>query len=704
MSFLKAGTEEQPAERTWDFYEGGEWDVATHVDPQQVLLSGDEPLVATAAQGRLKEALDSFAMALRYGSVGPEQLNTLLDCLLQNYLKTGLMASYTPDGELLDCPACHRFLADPVTWDCGHSHCKRCAQQSLLTKCSVCNEKVPSGCGKPNVVLVSVLERWFPREIQIARAIGEIEDQVKRRRFKEALALVNRHLVTDPEDTLLRIYRAEIYLMLQQCNAAFEEIEAVNLNFKWKEGCFRKGKILKDIGHTEQSLQLFLHCLALDEDFTPAKREIEQGLCGLLCPGPENVKEQLRETMLCSSSCFRSKVPYDFASEGRLSHKYCDADQLPEEQVLKRTSSAPHLSGSEKGTLLKRKLSTSAKEADYRKVYDDGHNKQKKKGTIVAATASSLNHKEVPHELIDVTDFECSLCMRLFYEPVTTPCGHTFCKSCLQRCLDHSPQCPLCKESLKEYLACRKYNMSHLIEKLLHKYFLMEHLERKRIHNEETMELSDLTKNVPVFVCTMAYPTVPCPLHVFEPRYRLMIRRCMETGTRQFGMCISDPQKGFADYGCILQIRSVHFLPDGRSVVDTIGGKRFKVLQRGMRDGYCVADIEYLEDIRVQNEEELHKLQELHDQVYMQACTWFQKLENRFRCQILQHFGPMPEREDDIQATPNGPACCWWLLAVLPVDPRYQLSVLSMMSLKERLIKIQHILTYLQSIPSEQSF
>ncbi|NWH58123.1 LONF3 protein, partial [Geococcyx californianus] len=108
-----------------------------------------------------------------------------------------------------------------------------------------------------------------------------------------------------------------------------------------------------------------------------------------------------------------------------------------------------------------------------------------------------------------------------------------------------------------------------------------------------------LNKNVPIFVCTMAYPTVPCPLHIFEPCYRLMIRRCMETGTKQFGMCISDPIKGFADYGCILEIRNVEFFADGRSVVDSIGKRRFKVIQHSQRDGYNTADIEYIEDQKV---------------------------------------------------------------------------------------------------------
>uniref|UniRef100_A0A670Y9R5 Lon N-terminal domain-containing protein n=2 Tax=Pseudonaja textilis TaxID=8673 RepID=A0A670Y9R5_PSETE len=144
----------------------------------------------------------------------------------------------------------------------------------------------------------------------------------------------------------------------------------------------------------------------------------------------------------------------------------------------------------------------------------------------------------------------------------------------------------------------------------------------------------------------------------------------------------------------MLYIRNLDYLPDGRSVVDTIGLKRFRVIRRGMKDGYCTADIEDLEDIKVKDEGEMRKLQELHNIVYNQACGWFQSLRNKFHSQILQYFGPMPEKEENLQETAEGPAWCWWLLAVLPVDPKYQLSVLSMRSLRERLIKIQAILTY----------
>ena len=56
---------------------------------------------------------------------------------------------------------------------------------------------------------------------------------------------------------------------------------------------------------------------------------------------------------------------------------------------------------------------------------------------------------------------------------------------------------------------------------------------------------SDTTEDVPIFVCTLAFPSQACPLHIFEPRYRLMVRQCMESGSKQFGMCVHDEDKGW---------------------------------------------------------------------------------------------------------------------------------------------------------------
>ncbi|XP_062863271.1 E3 ubiquitin-protein ligase TRIM21-like isoform X1 [Trichomycterus rosablanca] len=42
----------------------------------------------------------------------------------------------------------------------------------------------------------------------------------------------------------------------------------------------------------------------------------------------------------------------------------------------------------------------------------------------------------------------CLICLDVFTDPVTTPCGHNFCRSCLTQHWDKSPQChcPICKE------------------------------------------------------------------------------------------------------------------------------------------------------------------------------------------------------------------------------------------------------------------
>ena len=51
----------------------------------------------------------------------------------------------------------------------------------------------------------------------------------------------------------------------------------------------------------------------------------------------------------------------------------------------------------------------------------------------------------------------------------------------------------------------------------------------------------------------------------------------MEAGTWEFGMCTNSQENAFSDYGTMLEIRDIQYFPDGRSVVDTMGGRRFKV-------------------------------------------------------------------------------------------------------------------------------
>ncbi|KAK3537971.1 hypothetical protein QTP70_024795, partial [Hemibagrus guttatus] len=50
--------------------------------------------------------------------------------------------------------------------------------------------------------------------------------------------------------------------------------------------------------------------------------------------------------------------------------------------------------------------------------------------------------------LLTEEQLQCSICLEVFTDPITTPCGHSFCKSCITQSWDTSPQCncPYCKE------------------------------------------------------------------------------------------------------------------------------------------------------------------------------------------------------------------------------------------------------------------
>ncbi|XP_037944955.1 LON peptidase N-terminal domain and RING finger protein 2-like [Teleopsis dalmanni] len=285
---------------------------------------------------------------------------------------------------------------------------------------------------------------------------------------------------------------------------------------------------------------------------------------------------------------------------------------------------------------------------------------------------------QVPTNLIDASDFDCVLCCRTLWKPVVTPCGHTYCRVCLDRCMDYTSSCPLCMSPLVEPnvnqlyqgasspvpLSLAKRPVTKFLEAAM-KRFIPDSYE-KRSRQEMNMEPS-----VPVFICTTAFPHVACPLFVYEPRYRLMVRRAVESGEKQFG--IVQPHKGksrYYDVGTILDIRDCVMLRDGCSILSTVGCKRFKILTRNEKDGYETAKVEYIYDETI-SDENVKFVSAMHASVRAKAIDWFESLGTEFKQEILQSFGEMPAVEDNWENIADGPAWAWWIIALLPLNPHY---------------------------------
>ncbi|XP_028314728.1 LON peptidase N-terminal domain and RING finger protein 3-like [Gouania willdenowi] len=659
---------------------------------------------ALAFGEKFSEALDVYRRASEVGRLRPAHLNNLIDYLSGSVRRqdSGGGAALGTTGtrfESFSCRICLSFLFEPATLPCGHSFCKKCLERERKERerpvmCRDCGRSGDDSSGRGyrvNVVLSNLLAKWFPSLHQAGLLRRQGNGMYAERRMEAALDKYNQAILIVSMDHILFSNRSQIHSSLKNYDEALKDAEtACRLMPHWSRGHVRKAQTLVVLGSTEEALREYLVCLSIEPDCRLAKAEAHKLLSDLLAPVTDQVPEHISDcsNFLSSITYIKNSIhnPFKSLSPASLSSTFSLPSTL---SPIERSEGKGQRQMLDHCLLLKRKRRITEDE-------EEGNQQEKKNNpkrfkselTEGAAIQNSV------HDYVDPTDLECSLCMRLLYEPVTTPCGHTFCLQCLERCLDHNPKCPLCKEELSEYLVQRQYCKTVIIEMLISKYLPSELMERQKIHHDEMTELSNLNKNVPIFVCTMAFPTVPCPLHIFEPCYRLMIRRCMETGTKCFGMCLSDDRKGFADYGCLLEIRDVKFFSDGRSVVDTIGRRRFKVVQHSERDGYNTADIEYLEDVKVEGAAE-HELQSLHDAVYDQALIWVNSLKAEQKERIEGHFGPLPEKDSEPQACPNGPSWCWWLLAVLPLEGRAQLPFLALTSLKDRLSGIRKVLLFM---------
>ncbi|KAM9328605.1 E3 ubiquitin-protein ligase TRIM7-like [Pholidichthys leucotaenia] len=99
------------------------------------------------------------------------------------------------------------------------------------------------------------------------------------------------------------------------------------------------------------------------------------------------------------------------------------------------------------------------------------------------ATAGSFPYED---------QFLCSICLHTFIEPVSTPCGHNYCRTCITEYWDSSglTQCPLCKKS---FCSLPQLQVNTVIRNMV------EHFNRMMVNGGE--EVLAQPEDVPCDIC-----------------------------------------------------------------------------------------------------------------------------------------------------------------------------------------------------------
>ncbi|HRK22344.1 MAG TPA: LON peptidase substrate-binding domain-containing protein [Fimbriimonadaceae bacterium] len=122
--------------------------------------------------------------------------------------------------------------------------------------------------------------------------------------------------------------------------------------------------------------------------------------------------------------------------------------------------------------------------------------------------------------------------------------------------------------------------------------------------------MSDVLEDLALFPLeTVLFPYAPMQIHVFEPRYRQLMRDCM-ADDRPFGVVLLRSGGGDAGYeepymvGTAVRIVQVHTYEDGRLDVQVQGERRFRIRRIDDTRPYLVGQVEPVVELEVADTEE----------------------------------------------------------------------------------------------------
>ena len=99
-------------------------------------------------------------------------------------------------------------------------------------------------------------------------------------------------------------------------------------------------------------------------------------------------------------------------------------------------------------------------------------------------------------------------------------------------------------------------------------------------------------RELPLFPLNMVlFPNQNFGLHIFEPRYRIMIQRCIDN-KEPFGVVLAIDENQIMDVGTAVLVTDVDRLPDGSMDINVVGTERFQIRDWVVGDeGFLIGNI-----------------------------------------------------------------------------------------------------------------
>ncbi|CAH1732449.1 E3 ubiquitin-protein ligase rnf8-B-like [Aphis gossypii] len=88
-------------------------------------------------------------------------------------------------------------------------------------------------------------------------------------------------------------------------------------------------------------------------------------------------------------------------------------------------------------------------------------------------------------------DFKCPICFEVFIRPSLLDCSHMFCEWCIDKSLEISDHCPICRERIIDYSYC--LNTDNIIKRMIG---LMPEKDQKRYKNVAALRAKDKPKSL----------------------------------------------------------------------------------------------------------------------------------------------------------------------------------------------------------------